>query len=275
VAHAALVVDLLTCRDLDKARALAAELDGLNTERRTIQKKLADEALERLVRVEDPFVVVSGPEDEGWHRGVVGIVASRLKDELHRPVAVVSIQGQVAVGSVRSTPGVHAVKALDAASDLLVKYGGHPAAAGFTVPTELLPELQRRLNKFVADTVPDMNLSPDREVDAEVPANHLVESLQQELSQLGPFGMGNPEPRLVIPGVRPQQVEVLGKTRAVLKFRIPRDGRGPVEAIWFGRADMLDRLQGTVDVLGNLSEHRWNGSRRLQIQVSDVRPANP
>lgn len=275
VAHAALVIDLLTCRDLDKARALAAHLDALNTERRTIQKKLADEALERLVHNDEPFVVVAGPEEEGWHRGVVGIVASRLKDELHRPVAVVSVQGPVAVGSVRSTTGVHAVRALDAAADLLVKYGGHPAAAGFTVPTELLPELQRRLNRFVLENVPDMNLSPDREIDCEVTADRLVDSLHQELAQLGPFGMGNPEPRLMIPSVRPERPEVLGKNRSVLKFRIPRAGGRAVEAVWFGRPEMLERLHAPVDLLGTLSEHRWNGSRRLQLQVTDARAATP
>jgi single-stranded-DNA-specific exonuclease len=156
VAEATLVVQLLTERDPARARALAERLDALNTERRDIQKRLVEGCLAAIPDPPPPFVLLSGREDEGWHRGVVGIVASRVKDELERPVAVVSIQGEWAVGSVRSVGGVHAVRALDSVSDLLAKYGGHPAAAGFTVRTADLDALRERLSAFVAEVAPEI-----------------------------------------------------------------------------------------------------------------------
>ena len=152
VAHARMVVDLLTCRDPIQARKMARALDDLNTERKNIQRRLTTAALALVTDEPDPFVVVAGPEEEGWHRGVVGIVASKIKEKVFRPAAVLSIQGDFAVASVRSIPGVHAVEALDSVSDLLVKYGGHPAAAGFTVPTDKIHELRRRLGEFVSAT---------------------------------------------------------------------------------------------------------------------------
>lgn len=271
VADAKLVVELLNCRDPRRARELAGEIDGLNTQRRDIQQRLVAEVVSRLSGDPEPFVVVAGPEEEGWHRGVVGIVASRIKDELHRPVAVVSIQGDRAVGSIRSLPGVHAVRALDSASDLLEKYGGHPVAAGFTVPTANLDALRERLCAYVRDQAAADALRHVREVDAELDAGGLDERLHRELETLGPFGQGNPRPRLVVRGVRARNIEVRGQ-KGMLKFRIPRPGGREIEALWWDHPEHADAVAASeVDLLGDLTEHRWNGTRRLQFQLTDIR----
>ncbi|HMV67235.1 MAG TPA: single-stranded-DNA-specific exonuclease RecJ, partial [Myxococcota bacterium] len=198
IASAMRVVDLLTTSDAARARALAEELEALNLERRAVQHQLVDRALEAAAAATGPFVVVAGAEEDGWHRGVVGIVAARLKDELHRPVAVVSIQGDLAVGSVRSVPGVHAVQALESASDLLVRFGGHPAAAGFSLPASRLPELRDRLTAWMLAHTAEDTLVPERAIDAVVPAEALDARLHGELLRMSPFGMGNPEPRLLV-----------------------------------------------------------------------------
>jgi single-stranded-DNA-specific exonuclease len=274
LADAKLVVRLLNCRDKLMARELAEELNYMNRNRQEIQKKLVELALDGIGDKPDPFVVVSGSEAEGWHRGVVGIVASKVKDESHRPTAVISIQGELAVGSVRSIPGIHAVKALDSASDLLVKYGGHPAAAGFTIPVEHLDALKKRLSSYVSSHADVSNFVAEHSYDAEMADTELTTNTMRELDKLGPFGMGNPKPRLVVRNVKPVGVAVRGKTQALLKFQVPRQRGGSIEALWWGRADMADTLQaGPIDVLGTLSENHWNGRTSLEFTVTDARRA--
>jgi single-stranded-DNA-specific exonuclease len=274
VADAKLVVELLNCRELPVARTLAQQIDRLNTERRDIQAKLVKEAVARLGDAPDPFVLVAGPERDGWHRGVVGIVASRLKDEVHRPVAVVSIQGDRAVGSIRSVAGVHAVKALSSARDLLEKFGGHPFAAGFTVPTRHLDALRERLCAYVLETKGADAEPATREVDAEIGAEALAAPLHRELQSLGPFGMGNPRPRLVVRDVYARNVEVRGD-RGLLKFLVPRAQEAAIEAVWWDHAEHAHAIAaGPVDVLGDLAVHHWRGTGRLQFQVTDVRPSS-
>jgi single-stranded-DNA-specific exonuclease len=282
VADARLVVDLLNCREPERARVYAQEIERLNSQRRDIQDRLAAGAVARVGDAPDPFVVVAGAEHEGWHRGVVGIVASKIKDKLNRPVAVVSIQGDRAVGSIRSTPGIHAVKALTSVRDLLEKFGGHPVAAGFTVPTARLDEFRERLCDYVRSHAGEGEETPVREVDAEIDAPRLDDALLRDLERLGPFGQGNPRPRLVVRGVRPRNMELKGDYR-LLKFQIPQSERGDVaesgrytwlDAVWWDAPDVVTRLgDGAVDLYGELMEHRYKGSRRLQLQVSDARPA--
>ncbi|MEQ1508138.1 MAG: single-stranded-DNA-specific exonuclease RecJ [Myxococcota bacterium] len=274
VADAGLVIELLGTRDPEVARARAQQLDALNTERRDLQKRLVAEALDAIGDAPDPFVVLAGMEDAGWHRGVVGIAASRIKDQVERPVAVVSIQGELAVGSVRSIPGIHAVQALDAVSDLLLKFGGHPAAAGFTVRTADLDQLRARLGAWVTERVPVGELVPLRRADVVVPSVELTDRLHDELVRLGPFGTGNPAPALIVPGVRPFAVQVKGADGALLKFLVARDGERAMEAVWWDAAAQASALQSQpVDLLATLGEHVWQGERRLQLEIKDARAA--
>jgi single-stranded-DNA-specific exonuclease len=271
VASARLVVRLLTSRDPVEARALARQLDQLNSHRKQLQTRLTREVLGSLKEPPDPFVVIAGPEPDGWHRGVVGIVASRVKDEVHRPVAVVSIQGELAVGSVRSVPAIHAVRALESASDLLVKFGGHPAAAGFTVRASDLDALRERLCAYVTDAVHEDAMVPVRRVDAEVDAELLSDDLHGELRSLGPFGMGNPEPRLMVRGVRPRRVRTRADGR-LLSLELPGPGGRTVDAVWWGQGELEARFRdASVDLLGSLSTWRWRGEERLQFNVKDAR----
>ena len=268
---ASLVVELLTCRDPTRARALAERIDGLNKDRQAIQRTVFDEAMQGVdVESPDPFVVVAGNEADGWHRGVVGIVASKVKDAVFRPTAIVAIQGEYAVGSVRSVDGVHAVRALDSVADLLVKYGGHPAAAGFTVPTDKLEELRTRLSIYVRENTVLSELIRIRRVDVELSPEELTWDLYGELAGLGPFGMKNPRPRLMLFDVEPKNVELKASGRLV-KFRIPRRTGSWIDAIWWGAAEHIPALKsGKLKLLGQLSVHTWQGRSSLQFEVSDA-----
>lgn len=272
VADASLVVRLLNTRDPQEAARLAQQLEHLNDTRRALQERLSTEVLEGLAGDPPPMVVVAGPEEDGFHRGVVGIVASRIKEQLHRPAAVISIQGDLAVGSFRSLPGVHAVRALDAASDLLVRYGGHPMAAGFTLPTSKIDAFRDRLVAWVQTARYDADLVAVREIDAEVSPEALRPELYEELRQLGPFGQGNPAPRLAVLGVRPESVRIVGRRGTTLKLRLPRSGAAPVEAVWFGGAEHANTLaRHRVDLFGAFETNTWNGRTTLQFRVEDAR----
>ncbi|MEZ4235775.1 MAG: single-stranded-DNA-specific exonuclease RecJ [Myxococcota bacterium] len=275
VADAGLVVELLSTRDPDLARELAGRIDGLNTERRDLQKRVVEEALERLGDQPDPFVVLAGDEEAGWHRGVVGIAASRIKETVNRPVAIVSVQGELAVGSVRSVPAVHAVKALESVADLLLKFGGHPAAAGFTVRAADLDALRTRLGAYVLANVDTGELVPIHQADAVVDVARIDHALHGELQRLGPFGMGNPAPTLLVPGVRPFGVQIKGARGSLLKFLIAGAGGGrAVEAVWWDASPLAEAVQaGPVDLLASLGQNVWQGERRLQLEVVDARAA--
>lgn len=270
VASARLVVKLLTTRDPIEARALARQLDELNSHRRQIQRRMTDLALSTVPDPVPPFVVIAHPEGDSWHRGVAGIVASRLKDDLHRPVAIVAIQGEQAVASVRCPPAVHAVRALDSAADLLLKHGGHPLAAGFTVPTDKLSELGERLAAFVSETTAPESFVPEHKFDASLPVQDLSEGLLGELQSLGPFGIGNPQPRLAICHVRPERVSVRASGR-LLHLTLPRARSARVEAIWWGQGERASAFDGPVDLLGTLELNAYQGRRSLQLNLTDVR----
>jgi single-stranded-DNA-specific exonuclease len=256
------VVRLLRERDPAAAKAQAHALDGLNRERQGIQEELVTAA---LALVPDPvpgFVVVWGNEEEGWHRGVVGIVAAKVRDRVHRPVAVVAVLGALSTGSVRSVAAVHAVRALDAVQDLLVRYGGHAAAAGFTVPTDKLPELAARLAAFVDTNAGAEDLVPVEPVDATTPGAGVTMALLAELAHLEPCGKGNGAARIVVEG-------------AITGIRIIKDRHiffqiDGADAVWWGGADQRDLLVGARAVLGTVGLNEWNGRTNARITVEDI-----
>jgi single-stranded-DNA-specific exonuclease len=269
IEHAELAVRLLTERDPERAHELAATLDALNSRRQTIQEHLVRAILEEgaPIRADRLFPVFAGPEADGWHRGVVGIVAGRVREALRRPVAVAGIQDDVAVASVRSVPAVDAVRALDAAAPLLLRYGGHAAAAGFSVRAEDLPELERTLSAWVAGHVRPDALVPVLEVDAEVPAPALDETAARALSALEPHGSGNPRPRLLVPGVRLERWR-LSKGRHLF-FRL-----GGAQAVWWDGAVRLPDVEGrAIDLLGTLGLDTWQGRTTCRFTVADARVA--
>ncbi len=273
IARATHVVELLNCRDPDRATVLAAELDALNRERRDIQGSLIDTVMSTLREPYDSFVVVAGPEAEGWHRGIVGIVAARVKETVNRPTAVVSIQGEFAVGSVRSVPSVHAVRALDSVADLLLKYGGHPMAAGFTVRAADLDSLRERLSRYVDEHAGESAMTAEHVADAVVRVDELDAGLLAELRRLAPFGSGNTEPKLLVRNVMLSDLRTLGKEQQHLKCTLRR-GPAPLELVWWNAAPHAAALrEGPVDLLANLRENVWNGNRSLQLQVIDARRA--
>lgn len=196
------VIELFTCKDPERCREIAQKLDLLNTERQNEEKKIVSEIEERLAAQPDltgKYLMLF--DGEGWHRGVVGIVASRVVEKTGRPALVVAREGEEAHGSGRSISALHLLDALESCRDLFTRFGGHAHAVGFALPTGNLPELKQRLNMFAQLKLKPEDLVPELEIDAEVPLSEVTPGLLRETGKLEPFGHGNPEPVFSTRGV--------------------------------------------------------------------------
>jgi single-stranded-DNA-specific exonuclease len=271
IAHSKLAYQLLTTEYPGEADRLARELDELNKDRRQMTSDSVLEA-RRLVQaegVELPLLFVARPDVPS---GVVGLVASRLVDEYYRPAVVVE-QGEVeSRGSARSIPEFHITQALEKCAHLLVRYGGHRMAAGFTVRTSDLLKLKTCLVEQASQELEGKDLVPVLNVDAQVPLSEMGWQLWESLQKLEPFGFGNREPLFASLNVRLRDSRAVGSDGAHLKLLLS-DGDGMWDGIAFRQGDWLDHLPNRVDVAYHLQLNEWRGERRLQLNVQDIRPS--
>ena len=266
---ATLVVELLNCRDPGKAREMAGELDEVNRERRKIQDDLLDEITASIVEPAPAAIVVWGEEESGWHRGVTGIVAGRLRDRFHRPALTLSANGDELVGSMRSTPELHAVELLESVSHLLIRYGGHPAAAGFSVRRENLEEFQRAVVAAAEEAQGGEPPTPEVTADLKVSPHEIGLHLADELAVLEPHGKGNPRPVIWI------------EPTAILSHRLLKERHIKLrlegcdaDVLWWNSAEHLDDILACdrIEVLGTLEINEWGGRRKPQLILRDARP---
>jgi single-stranded-DNA-specific exonuclease len=189
------VVELFTSKDPERWRTIAARLDLLNRERQNEEARIVNEIDAQLAAAPEwsskYCLVLDG---EGWHRGVVGIVASRVVEKTGRPALVIAKDGEEAHGSGRSITALHLLEALESCHDLFTRFGGHEHAVGFSLPSARLDELKYRLNKFAEEQLSQEDLVPEVKIDADIPLQWVTPQLRQSLNQLEPFGQGNPEP---------------------------------------------------------------------------------
>ena len=282
VGRSSLGVDLLTARDADRAGEFAAQLDLHNKERQAIEKLILEEASAMAAsQVNAPFVLVAG---EGWHPGVVGIVASRLKERFSKPAFVAGFEGGMGRGSVRSIPGIDVGGIIRAASDAgVIEYGGgHGMAAGFSLMAAQLEGFR----KFVETQFEGANGQRNSAALAAVNDLHLdaVSSpaganiaLAQEIASAGPFGAGNPEPLLGLPDARVAYADVVGK--AHVKMRLAGGDATQLDAIAFRAVGtplgegLLASRGKAIHVAGRLRQDDWNGRIRVQLEIEDAAPA--
>jgi single-stranded-DNA-specific exonuclease len=275
---ASAVVDLFNAKDKEEARRLAEHLDTRNRERMETQREIFNRALEEFEsaaeRDEQTHVaVISG---DGWHRGVIGLAASKIAERLHRPCVVISLEGDVGHGSARSIEAYHLFDGLTACRDLLEKFGGHSHAAGLAIQRARIPELRRRLNEHAASCLTAEELIPVLAIDAEVSPQSLGFELWQQLRSLEPFGAGNPRPVFVTRGIR-----VLSEPQIIkeqhLKLRVAGDDNRPFEAIWWRGVEEVEQLpqrNQRIDLAYEFEANRWNGDIRLQLNVRDLKMVN-
>jgi single-stranded-DNA-specific exonuclease len=276
VGEADLGVRLLTTRDPHEATDLAKRLDGYNRDRQRIE---ADVLASALAQAEASGGDLTFVADEGWHPGVIGIVASRLKDRFDRPALVVSLDGDVGKGSARSAFGWDIGAATIAArqAGLLLNGGGHANAAGLTVARAALPELRAFLDAHLAGHLKHASRATVLDYDDVVPLSAATPAFLDELEQVGPFGMGNPEPRFVLAGVRVAKADIVGTNHVRCFLQDARGGR--LAAIAFRSLDsalgsLLLRGDGApLDLVGRLKRDTYRGAVRVQFHIEDAATA--
>ena len=272
---ASAVVELFNAKDREEARRLAEHLDTRNRERMEMQREIFNRAIEEFESGPDRehqthAAVIAGDD---WHRGVIGLAASKIAERLHRPCVVISFEGDIGHGSARSIEAYHLFDGLTSCRDLLAKFGGHSHAAGLAIRRECLPEFRRRLNEHAASCLTEDDLMPALSIDAEVAATDLSFALSRDLASLEPFGAGNPRPVFATRNLR-----VMGEPQIIkeqhLKFRVAGENNRPFEAIWWRGVEEADvRQQPTerIDLAYEFEAQPWMGDVRLQLNVRDMR----
>ena len=268
-----LALELLLTDDRAQARELASTLEELNRERQGVEERILREAVATVeswpadARARRGYVLWN----EGWHEGVIGIVASRLVERFHRPVVLVARSGEGWKGSGRSIPDFDLHGGLGACAEHLERFGGHRAAAGLTIAEDQLDAFADAFGRHADAALADVDLRPVTMVDAVVPAGALTLDLAQELDRLAPFGLGNPEPTLLVASIEAIGASTVGDGKH-LRFRVRQHGCDGGSAIAFGQGGQLDRLQGPsrFDVAFRLKENRWNGTVAPQLVVRRV-----
>ncbi len=262
---------LLLTEDPVEAVELADELDSLNRQRQELTRVVHEKARELVSRASGESYLLFAA-DSGFPAGIAGLVAGRLTDEFYRPAVVVEVGDKVARGSGRSIPEFDIADALEECEPLLVKHGGHPAAAGFTVTNDQLRRLAERLCRIAAEQLSERELLPRLNVDAETDLSKMSWDLLEALAQLEPYGCGNERPLFVSRSARVCGHRAVGREGRHLKLAVS-DGAAAWDAIAFRQGKWAGRLPETIDLAYHLEVNVWNGQRRLQLNVQDIRPA--
>lgn len=267
------VVELLTTDSREVALRIAQELDEHNRERRTIEAEVLEQALvqaEARTNGEAPYSLVLG--GEGWHPGVLGIVASRIVERFYRPTVIVGLDGGAGKGSARSIRGFHMVEGFRRCAAHLEKFGGHEYAGGLSIKTEKLHPFAAAFERVARDCLQPCDLSPPLDIDALINFSQIGFPLMRELEALKPFGVGNPEPLFMSEGV---EIFERKPFASGVRFRL-RQGQRSFGGVAFGTGeDFLGAAEGAVDVAYRLCENEWSGSSTVELKIVDARPAAP
>ena len=265
-------LELLLTGDERRAAEIASELDRINAERRAVEQRIVWEAEAQVAELGERFsYVLAG---EGWHPGVVGIVASRIVERHHRPVVVVALEGEVGSGSARSIPGFDLLGALHSSAEHLDRYGGHRAAAGMAIGRDRLERFRDAFERHAAEALLPEMLVPRERVDAIAAGCELGLELAEELELLEPCGMGNPRSRLLVPGARLRDPRPMGEGRH-LRFVVGSGGIS-ARAVAFGCGGRLGvRADEPVDATFRLERNFWKGAVEPRLVLGHARPCAP
>jgi single-stranded-DNA-specific exonuclease len=263
--------DLLATTDPQVAVTNAQQLQKLNEERQRLTRE-AQEIVRSVVKIEAdaPLIFAADPN---FMPGIVGLVAGRLTEEYYRPAIILHRGEKESHGSCRSIAELNITEALDQCADLLIRHGGHAQAAGFAIHNENLPHFQEMIQGIVADSLRGKDLRPTLRIDAEVRLNQLDMELHEALGGLEPCGNENAIPLLCSRQVRVIDRRTVGKDNAHLKLRLS-DGDQEFDAIAFRQGVLSGEVPPVVDAAYQLDLNEWNGSRRLQLKVQDLREAS-
>ena len=278
VGQSSLGMTLLSTHDAEQASDIAHKLDEYNAERKVIEQMVQEQAMEQATQQQlagRRVIMVAG---EGWHEGVIGIVAGRIKEHTGLPTAVLSIDGEIAKASARSVPGVDMGAAVVSAraEEVLIAGGGHAMAAGFSVASNSIAELHSYLENRMADAITAYELSKHLSLDAVVSASALTAKLAHEMGKGAPYGMGNPSPRLAVSAARIRKLDILKEQH--IKVMIQSDEGGAyIKAMTFRSIDtplgdmLIAGAKGRLmHFAGTLKLDYWQGREQVTFHIDDA-----
>jgi single-stranded-DNA-specific exonuclease len=262
---------LLTAQSSEEARLLALELEGKNVERQKLTNEVLSRAKEKLTGKLHLPVLIDG--DESYSVGVIGLVASKLVDEFYKPAIIISLGPESCQGSCRSIAEFDIVSALAECRDLLIAYGGHPMAAGFTVPRQNLAQLEERLVGLATDQLGHLELRPELAIDAELPLANFGGETFNLIQNLSPFGRGNPQPTFLTRQVEVIECRNFGNQDEWLRLKL-KQGNVTWEAVDFESRKKPEQVPSRIDIVYNLEKKYWSGEEVLSLNLLDFAPAH-
>lgn len=272
MAGASAAVDLFDAPDLETAMRLAVEMNEQNSARQQIEADILKQVMSKIegdTALGDSHVaVIAG---EGWHRGVIGIVASKVVDHLHRPAIIISIENGVGHGSGRSIQAFHLLDGLESCSDLFERFGGHSHAAGLAMRADKIDELRERLNKHARKVLTSEDLIPVIPTDCHLPLKLASLETVEEITRLEPFGPGNPQPVFEAHGAQVVSAPRVMKEKH-LKFRVQQASRW-LDCVWWGAGHRAaDIFPGDrISLVFTISENTYNNNTQVQLTLRDMR----
>jgi single-stranded-DNA-specific exonuclease len=264
-------LELVLTEDPARAEAIAAELDAANAERRHTETRILFEAEAQVRELGDQAAYVLA--GEGWHPGVIGIVASRIAERRHRPVLMLALDGEQATGSGRSIPAFDLLGGLEACAGHLLRHGGHRAAAGCTLAREAIEPLRAAFAAHAAAVLAPGDLVPAERVDAVVAGDELGLALAEELERLAPFGTGNPEVSLLVPAARLADPRAMGEGRH-LRCTVESGGTR-ARVVAFGTAQLPAGHEGPLDATFALERNEYNGAVEPRLVLRHAAAPQP
>lgn len=270
--HAKIALDLLLAPTLMEARGLAKRLEELNRDRREITQAALLEADASLTEEDrqSPVIIVASPDISS---GIVGLCAGRLAEKFSRPAIVMEVKGGEGRGSCRSIPEFDVTELLRRNGDLFTRFGGHRAAAGFSIDADRIPEMKARLIEDASRYLDVANLAPTLQVDCELPLDGVNRQVLQWLELLGPYGVGNPQPAFLARGAEVRQTKLVGQDGSHLQM-VLKAGTATWRAISFGNGEHEVPAGELVDIVYTFREDNFRGDGALQLEVFDLRPAS-
>ncbi|MFQ6677651.1 MAG: single-stranded-DNA-specific exonuclease RecJ [Fidelibacterota bacterium] len=269
-------LELFVTNDEKRAKQLAKELDEENKRRQFIQQSVLDEALLKVnaeADLKNDYALVLA--SKGWHAGVVGIVASKIKEEFHRPTIIIAMENGLGKGSARSIKGFDLYEALTECKVHLEGYGGHPMAAGLTISSDNLQDFKKAFIHYANDSLSQDDMDATLTLDSFMVLKDITPRFMEFLDKLGPYGPGNMRPKFAISAAEiVGNPKVVGKTGEHLRFKV-RQGMRSYQAIGFGLSNKYEMLitGKPVDIAFVIETNEWQGNTSIQLNVRDIRPA--
>ncbi|MFV8225396.1 single-stranded-DNA-specific exonuclease RecJ [Christiangramia aquimixticola] len=276
--HGLHAVNLLTEEDEESCKRFASEIETYNTDRRSADKTITEEAIQQIIERQEEDRLTTVVYQENWHKGVIGIVASRLTETWYRPTLVFTRSGDRLAASARSVKGFDVYEALEGCKEHIEQFGGHKYAAGLTLLEDQYEDFKRKFEEVVTETIDRNLLTPEISIDAELKLKDITPKFYRILKQFAPFGPGNMSPVFISKGLTDTGFgKCVGEDKTHLKCQVKQGEGGPsFSVIGFNLGSKLDIIKAgkKFDAVYSLDENTWNGNTSIQLKLKDIRESN-